>query len=299
MAAGKRLLAERNMGDVPARALLGRKRVAVSRVAILGCGPAGLVAAHAAISLGFEVVIISNTDEPSQLHGCQYLHAPVPGYEDVPHVRVSYELRGSVDQYRHKVYGYKWEGKVSPEDFAGEHDAWDIRETYRRLWDNIITKQAAGLIVKRVVMGKLPFVTSLHPDHIISTIPAQALCVRKGTHRFNGHAIWANGSTSAGISKDNSIVCDGTPEVPWYRMSNVFGYLTTEWAGHIPPPRWQNAAPVVKPLSTDCDCHPEVIRVGRYGTYEKARLVHEVYPAVAGNLGDPSAMKYEDGTWHM
>lgn len=248
------------------------------KVAILGCGPAGLVAAHAALDSGCEVVIISNTDKPSTLHGCQYLHKPVPGYEDVPSVRVSYELRGTAEQYRHKVYGHKWDGKVSPEDFAGEHDAWDIRETYRRLWANIISKQQAGLTVRRVVKGAIPFVTSLKPDLIVSTIPAQALCSKH--HEFTGHAIWANGSTSAGVARDNAIICDGTPDVPWYRISNVFGYLTTEWAGPIPPPRWQNAVPVVKPLSTDCDCHPEVIRAGRYGTWEKARLVHEVYPAV-------------------
>ena len=54
------------------------------RVVILGCGPAGLAAAKAATDLGRETVIVSQSDLPSMLYGCQYLHAPVPGYENVP-----------------------------------------------------------------------------------------------------------------------------------------------------------------------------------------------------------------------
>lgn len=268
----------------------------MSRVAILGCGPAGLVAARAALDSGSDVTIISNADVMSQLHGCQYLHEPVPGYGNVPHVRVSYELRGTPEQYRHKVYGYKWDGAVSPEDFAGEHDAWDIRETYWRLWQDIVIKKEAEMLVRRVVRGAIPFVHSLNPDLTVSTIPAQALCHR--LHTFKGHAIWANGSTSAGIAKDNDIICDGRPDVPWYRMSNVFGHLTTEWSGPVPPPRWCNAVPVVKPLATDCNCHPEVLRAGRYGTWEKARLVHEVYPAVANALKFPED-EGPEGKWRM
>lgn len=264
----------------------------MSRVVILGCGPAGLAAARAAVDSGFEVVIISNTDKPSELHGCQYLHAPVPGYEDVPQVRVNYTLRGTPEQYRAKVYGHKWEGKVSPEDFAGEHDAWDIRETYRRMWHDLIDGQAVGLTVRRVVRGSLPFVHSLRPDLTVSTIPAQHLCHE--LHTFNGHAIYANGHASSGIATPDTIICDGTQTVPWYRISNVFGHLTTEWV--MPPPRWCNAVPVVKPLSTDCNCHPEVLRVGRYGTWQKSALVHEVYPQVRNALQFPED-EGPEGKW--
>jgi hypothetical protein len=268
----------------------------VSRVIVLGCGPAGLVAAHAAISLGFEVVIVSNRAEPSPLHGCQYLHHPIPGYEHVPHVRVSYTLNGTPEQYRKKVYGHNWTGKVSPEDYEGEHDAWDIRETYRLMWQDLIASSAVPISVRRVMNGIVPFVQSLKPDMVISTIPAQALCLRKAEHVFTGHTIYANGTTSAGIADANSIQCDGTPEHTWYRIANVFGYLTTEWPGPIPPPRWCDAVPVVKPLTTDCDCHPEVFRCGRYGTWSKARLVHEVYPDVRKALAFPED-EGPEGKW--
>lgn len=252
----------------------------MSRVVILGCGPAGLAAAAAAVSSGHEAIIISNTDRQSPIHGCQYLHAPIPGYEDVAKVQVSYQLIGSPEDYRLKVYGPDWTGRVSPEDFAGEHDAWDIRETYSRMWRDLIGSLKVGLIMKWVKQGMIPFVASLHPDLVVSTIPATALCQYPSVHRFTSHTIFANGSTyPSEMLTENSVICDGTAERSWYRVSNVFGYRTTEWA-HKPAPA-DSAVPVVKPLATDCDCHPEVLRAGRYGAWEKARLVHEVYPAVS------------------
>jgi len=249
----------------------------VSRIVILGCGPSGLAAAHAAVSSGREAVIISNTRYPSQQYGCQYLHGPVPGYEDVPQVRVRYSLNGTPEQYRRKVYGDKWEGKVSPEDLVGEHDAWDIRATYARMWHDLITEKTVELIVADVHNGRIPAVSTLQPDLIVSTIPAQALCSNP-RHEFATNTIWANGSTVRLPLSDDEVVCDGTPGRAWYRVSNVFGYRTTEWA--TMPHKSSKAVPVIKPLWTNCTCHPGVLRAGRYGAWEKKRLVHEVYPAV-------------------
>jgi hypothetical protein len=261
-----------------------KKGSSVSRVLILGCGPAGVAAAVAAVNSGHQAVIVSKTARSSSLYGCQYLHEPIPGYEDVPSVRVSYRLNGTPEDYRRKVYGNLWQGKVSPEDFIGEHDAWDIRETYERMWNDYIFSGKVRVNVQEVANGTIPVIQQWKPDHIISTIPAPALCYKK--HRFNSHSIWANGSTTVGDLADNSIVCDGTPEVPWYRISNVFGYRTAEWVWR-PQERvalgFEERIPavcVLKPLSTTCDCHPSVMRVGRYGTWSKGYLVHQVYPQV-------------------
>ena len=254
------------------------------KAVILGCGPAGLAAASAAVSLGYEVVIISKTSAPSQQYGCQYLHAPIPGYEDAASVRVSYSLTGTPEQYRKKVYGEAWQGKVSPEDFVGEHDAWDIRETYARMWVDLIGSLRIPIIYNDASPSRVAELRNrirhIRPDRIISTIPAPSLCVNN--HTFTGHGIWANGTTASQELADNSIICDGTASRPWYRVSNVFGYRTTEWSK--PPPHFYNAAPVMKPLVTDCDCWPEMLRVGRYGAWRKSALVHEVYPAVTEAL---------------
>lgn len=246
------------------------------RVVILGCGPAGLAAAWAAVQSGREAAIVSNTYEPSRLYGCQYLHAPIPGFEHAPKTIVDYSLIGTPEQYRQKVYGDKWEGRVSPEDFVGAHEAWDIRYTYRKMWTHLIEAGTVAHYIGEVVNGVIPdLVYQLDPGRIISTIPAPALCF-KPDHKFNYHSIYANGSRTAQPMSDNTIICDGTDRNAWYRISNVFGYRTTEWASKPEGP----SACVPKPLDTDCDCYPEIHRVGRYGAWRKSYLVHEVYPEV-------------------
>jgi hypothetical protein len=188
---------------------------------------------------------------------------------------VSYTLNGTPEQYRRKVYGDAWQGKVSPEDFVGEHQAWDIRETYRRLWD------AYGFTVQELEVRNGQLVNCWlyeAADKIISTIPAPSLC-EKTDHTFTRHTIYANGSVKQYGVPENVILCDGTGNIGWYRISNVFGYRTVEWteqAGQY----LKGRAKVTKPLKTDCVCHPEVIRAGRYGEWDKSVLVHQVFNKV-------------------
>ncbi len=251
-------------------------------IAVLGCGPAGLAAAHTAIGLGHKVTVISKVIEQSKLYGCQYLHAPIPGFETVPRVRVSYQLQGTPEEYRLKVYGPDWTGKVSPEDFVGEHDAWDIRETYRRLWWQLFMWEDTPFLRMEMNSGMLEGALGMKDfDRVVSTIPAPFLC--RGGHDFRSHRIWANGSQHPIVTEDNIIICDGTAGHDWYRISSVFGHRTIEWPDK--PADFPPAVQVTKPLSTDCDCFPEVIRAGRYGEWSKGRLVHQVPALVTEALG--------------
>jgi hypothetical protein len=252
----------------------------MSRVTILGCGPAGLAAAAAVVSSGHRATIMSSALQPSTLYGCQYLHAPIPGFEDVGHTTVKYSLNGTPEDYRVKVYGGAWHGKVSPEDFIGEHEAWDIRETYRRMWSRFIDGgEVHAYQIPPVDNGVIPDeVFATHPDLIISTIPAPALCYNQ-EHEFHYHAIFANGTVDEIPYPENAIICDGTDEHDWYRISQVFGYQTTEWPTYPQNPD-QECVAVPKPLTTDCNCYPEIARVGRYGLWRKSYLVHQVYPEV-------------------
>jgi hypothetical protein len=197
----------------------------------------------------------------------------------VAHVRVEYHLNGTADQYRRKVYGSKWEGKVSPEDFVGEHDAWDIRATYMKMWRDLhANTNVQFLKIPRVKNGLIPDDIYRHrPDTIISTIPATELCYAKD-HEFISHRIYANGSIRKGTEDFNTVVCDGTKTQSWYRNACVFGYRTTEWSRR--PTNGDLTVMVNKPLSTNCSCYPEIHRIGRYGKWKKSYLVHQAYPEV-------------------
>lgn len=260
------------------------------KVVVLGCGPSGLVAAHAAYSQGFDVMVMSAQKRPSHLWGCQYLHAPIPGITPLDrHVRVNYTLIGTMQQYREKVYGQEYDGTVSPGDLEQNHDAWDLRSSYERLWGRW------GNLVVQVPIMNGNMAADVLPDFlragdiIFSTIPRPALC-RSPKHIFDMGQVWAMGDSPdqrvpVRPPQGNTVMCNGDPDVGWYRSSEVYGYGTVEWPwrnGKKPP--FEGVVPVQKPIYTDCNCLREVHYVGRYGRWQKGYLVHQVYEDVVATL---------------
>lgn len=269
------------------------------KVAVLGCGPAGLMAAHAATLAGATEVAIFSRRRKSELYGAQYLHSPIPGMTDNPPVPVRYQLRGSVEAYRAKVYGDSWDGEVSPDEHLGDHNAWDIRATYNNLWDRY-SGRVYGTELSRNWVRNLMYVEmeSGRFDHVISSIPKHATC-DDPTHEFKGQSVWALGDApERGIFagdyvelENNVVVCNGLPRGPfgsdgWYRASKVFGYSTVEWpvmdAPGITQP--EGATSLIKPLATNCDCWSGMIYVGRFGRWEKGVLADSAFHDVLDRL---------------
>lgn len=258
---------------------------------ILGCGPAGLMAAHAAAISGWNFRILSKK-LPSQLYGAQYLHKPIPNLEcGVPKI-VKYELHGTPEQYREKVYGSGWDGTVSPEDLAETHDAWDIRAAYRDLWElysNYITNVEFSppgdgeYSVSNVIAVEAP-----DSDLVISTIPRTVFYKEGNGDEYSFTVVWAIGDTFETNRvpirlPEFTVRCNGNRAVPWYRVANIFGYSTMEWTytagrwdaeGNFYPPR-KGASAVIKPLYYHGG--PSYHYLGRYGKFEKGVLSHEAF----------------------
>lgn len=261
-------------------------------VTVFGCGPSGLVAAEAAHRLGYRVTILSAERRPSQLYGCQYLHAPIPGVTTLDeYVTVRYSLLGPVEDYRRKVYGPEYDGSTSPDDIEETHHAWDLRRTYQRLWARWEREVASiGQVDGNMAAGFMPDFLS-GGGIVFNTMPRKALC-RSPKHIFDAQMVWAMGDAPdqripVHPPEDNMVVCSGDPDVGWYRVSSVYGYGTVEWPwrdGRKPP--FEGVAPVVKPLGTDCTCLPDVHYVGRYGRWQKGVLVHHVWEDVTKALTD-------------
>jgi hypothetical protein len=257
---------------------------------VLGAGPAGLLAAHAAEREGRDVRIYTRPDldgnpQKSELHGCQYLHAYIPD-AGIPRAgrTVKYLLHGSAADYRRKVYGDHWTGDVSPDEFGPEayHQAWDLRMLYDHLWakwyDRMLALEVTPNMVQRssAMAGK--------GQIVFSTVPAKALCLRPDEHKFVTQPIWAMGSRYGYDARmpyqapDMTVECNGEDGPRWYRAATVFGHSTLEWPAGAKPPV-SGVVPVQKPLSTDCSCHlsPRWHRLGRFGKWQKGYLVHHAY----------------------
>lgn len=252
------------------------------RVVVLGCGPAGLVAAHAAALFDEEMdVRILSKPRKSFMKGAQYLHAPIPGMGDQTPFRIDYRLaNGTTADYATKVYGA---ARVRAEDTSaalleGIHPAWDIRSAYDDLWR---TYSAYVQPWDASEAGLIDIIAHWEADLIISSIPAPLLCADPHRHSFHTEFIWSTDDAMMAGQEDNSVVCNAGDSPAWYRSARIHGWGTTEWPHRTKPPLssshlWE----VQKPILTDCTCFPQVMRVGRYGSWTKGTLVHEVFQNV-------------------
>lgn len=277
------------------------------RVMVLGCGPAGLFAAHAATQLGFGVDIFSRKRR-SEMFGAQYLHTNIPGLtDDQEPFKVEYKLNGTLDEYLHKVYGAEIPdpGKITVESLLGEYEAWDIRRAYLKAWDLygrgvVNTGSIRAFDLATLLTGETNW------KAIISTIPQPDVCNRPTKHEFLVRYIWALGDAPergqfverefTQYAPDSIIQYDGTAERDWYRVSNIAGYCAVEWPydeefGISPFP---GAARVVKPIRSDCDCWDDLaekrgirfIRIGRYGAWHRTGHTHQAYWRILDALKD-------------
>jgi hypothetical protein len=260
------------------------------KVAILGCGPAGLLAAHAASQMDWEFDIYSSGGK-SSLYGAQYLHQPIPGIPDLRQTTVTHKFIGDITGYRSKVYGIVWDGVVSPEMYFGKQPAWDIRQAYDWLWDTYggqvkDTDISGYALLGAIDSWKPMWHLKTQYDLIISTIPRRVLCVNPD-HKFNVAEIYCIGDApDLGVSipvqmEDDTLVCSGDPVTSWYRACRVFGVGTVEWGTSKKRPPIEGVVKVQKPVSTDCDCWPEISYQGRYGKWEKGVLSHHAYQGAA------------------
>lgn len=251
------------------------------RVLVLGAGPAGLMAAHAATIAGHDVKIVSK-DRKSYMRGAQYLHLPIPMVSGAP-FQINYSLQGEVAGYRQKVYG-DIRVQVSPESLVGTHSAWDIREAYDALWEmygKYITDYELHPLLLQEIMDKI------EPDYVINTIPLPSLCISQD-HLFSSETVWVTEQfrydpEALGGSGDNVVVCNGERDVPWYRTSRIHGWENTEYPEHTKPPLSADKVhKVIKPLKTNCVCDYGLgegrwINAGRYGTWTKGVLSHSAF----------------------
>jgi hypothetical protein len=213
--------------------------------------------------------------------GAQYLHKKIQDLPISRPTKLSYMLNGTVDNYRDKVYGdieALEDVTVSPELFVGYHESWSLREAYELLWS-----QWSNLIVDCTIDQEM--LLRIHPtfDKIISTIPAPSICYQRDRHIFEHVKVlidsyWHGPSPMGG----NLVVCNGFPYNPgnldatgWYRTSVIFGQSNTEWSPHVI--KRADAHLVIKPIKSNCNCWPGIIRSGRYGQWLKGVLSHESF----------------------
>lgn len=270
-----------------------RKKAKPSRVVILGCGPAGIFAAHAAAEMGFPIEIYS-LRRRSQMYGSQYLHSPIPGLTKEAGRKVRHILIGRPEDYAPKVYGDEAREEPAHSWLTTDEQAWDIRQTYndgfRRYLDRI--QQMDGINAKDFTNNYAQPHLAIHDAFvdpkalIVSTIPATSTC-NNLSHRFQGRAVQAVGEApEAGVFLDDysiekeTVTHNSEKSPSWYRAAHIFDHKTIEWPLTVRPFH-PDIVTITKVLGTDCDCFTDsIMKVGRQGAWDRNYLTHHVYQNV-------------------
>lgn len=247
----------------------------IRKVIVLGCGPSGLLAAHAAVQSGREVVILS-AKEMSKIGGAQYIHKPIPGITlPDPDGEAVYIYKGTKAGYAEKVYNDP-KAPVSWGKYRGVLGIWNMRSLYGDLWDYY-----HHLIQHRVLLAR----DVLHLDvdsstMVLSTIPLTSMCSQTDEHAFYGQRVWIEYEQFR--PETNYIIYNGAGDDLWYRRSHLFSWRSVEYPDspavrEFLSGRKVKAVLVNKPLSSTCTCLPKVVRLGRYGKWIKEALAHDAY----------------------
>lgn len=252
-------------------------------IAILGTGPAGLLAAHAVALSGRPVAMFTAPNDSggprkSPIGGAQFLHSPIPGVHEngYPDRVITYRVEGTAEQYQKNVYGETNVPFVSFSNVADgqAQDAWSLITVYDRLWSDLSCDRANVVEVDsnwvQEALDKEWF------DLVISTIPALALC--RSRHTFAYSSITVAPETILDDLPDDTVFYNGTSDRSWYRTSRLFGVGGTEWGAGVKVPDWLDLPTIQldKPLSTKCDCFDDkVVKLGRMGKWKKGVLAHD------------------------
>jgi hypothetical protein len=227
---------------------------------------------HACVRAGLDPVIYSRK-EKSQIYAAMFLHKFIPVIcPDEPELNIRIFKRGTREGYAEKVYGdpkhpVSWD-KFEP----GTIKAWNLSSAYDRLWNlyshRIMDVQIAPLTITMLAQKH---------DLVFSTIPRPAICYQG--HKFRSQNIWVkHGPSSGRLGGQDMMVYNGSDLGDYYRYSEINGYRSWEYSFE---PKGELAGCILtkgyKPTETNCVCYPDVVKLGRFGVWEKQILTHHVY----------------------
>lgn len=207
----------------------------------------------------------------SKLRGPVLLQRPIPGIT-LTHPDGFIEqivIGGNILDYRRKLY-HDVNISINGDVLEKGYHAWRMEDTYAALWENYSDRIRQEHVSPESLEG-----LAQEYGLVINTAPAREFCT-DSSHIFVGKTVLLTWDTQIEDQRLNTIYFNADESVPWVRSSNVFGNVVTEWPEEVAP---LGAHPIYKPISTTCDCHPNVLRTGRFGSWRNETWVDTAYYA--------------------
>jgi hypothetical protein len=243
----------------------------VKNIGVLGCGPTGLLVAHAVEQAGHVPHIISQKQK-SEIPGSQHLHGAVPGVTpEYPEGTIQFVRIGTAEDYARKVYGDAAR-ETGWDHYWQVYPSWNAIKAYDLLWDKYESE-----ISDMMVMGyDVPELLDMY-DAVISTIPHWLLCQAVDAHAFRRTEYWIKQLPTPEADKNHEIVVyNGLRSDHWYRWSILGGKCsieTTSW-GDTGGEGWTIGH---KAIDNNCTCWPDVHRVGRWAEWRHGVTMYRSY----------------------
>ena len=243
----------------------------MKNIGVLGCGPTGLLVAHAIEQAGHVPHIISKK-EKSDIPGSQHLHGAIPGLtSEYPEGTIQFVRIGTAKEYAMKVYRDP-ERETGWDHYWQVYPSWNVLRAYDELWRRY-EDQISDLMI---LHEDMPALISMY-DSIISTIPMWGLCLRPEEHEFRSQDYWIKRLPTPEADKDHEIVVyNGLRSDHWYRWSILGGLCSIESTSWMDTgdPEWEKG---VKAIDNNCDCWPTVHRCGRWAEWTHGITMYTSY----------------------
>lgn len=234
------------------------------KVAIIGGGLVGRIAAWATMQAGHSPRIFDRMRYAKAPRGFVYEHQPL--FLPLRRQRIHVLEQGTAEGYAQKVYGDP-KAPVSFGQYAGIQQGYDPQELL-----NCLNGLQDGMVNSEANFADFDEIRLLFTDYerVIFTLPLNKFF--KGTYKSTKGSVGA-WKLDPGEDLENFCVYNGSPDVPWHRSGSMFGFAFREYATMQP-----DHFPIVKVVSGTPP--PELVNVlftGRYGRWDKEWLSHHTY----------------------
>jgi hypothetical protein len=248
------------------------------KVAVVGCGPAGLAAVHAAAGMGANVVIFS-PGESSPQKGPLILQRPIPAItNDHPDAYIrQIVIGGSILDYRYKLYG-DINISIQGDMLRDGYHCWNHIKAYNRLWNKYMKRGRTNPYITRIdkeLDGDELYTMQNEFDLVVNTAPLKNLCYNP-THEFMFKQVEITFGHSYPEQPPDTTIFNAGHEYEWVRSAWLLGNSCTEWLVGTAPPEL-NPFTIRKPIRHECNCFPRVLGTGRFGAWRNETWVDTAY----------------------
>jgi hypothetical protein len=253
----------------------------MKKIAIIGTGPAAMMAALAAHQEGYGHIHFYTSHGAqlkSVIHGAQYVHGIIHDLPTWIHpFNVRYRYIGTEEIYRRGIYGDNLApGGTSWGKFGPIEAAWPMREIYDWAFEELAVE---SLTIRRDLCPDEIEQMVDYYDYVFNTAPLKAIA-RHGD--FHHETVFIAPTNRYEIPRDE-IHYFGDGRIA-YRASNLMGSPSTEFPfrqrDYIERKTRKLLVEIQKPLSCSNVDLPGMYRLGRYGKWHKGVLTHHVYEEV-------------------